>query len=191
MSQVAEPLVRPRIRIAAIAAGAVAAVLVVQDVIGNVVAATSYSFPANSGFYQDYWSYLWQDFVFGNLLILAFAVGVWISLWRLATVSSELAPMVVVLRGILAAAVGAVLVFVVHLAFNLVWPLSGVGSLFGNSFPVFPWGPIAQAVNMSFQVGAMAFLQQGPVVVMVVLLVWIWLGRRPLQHAVPVETAEV
>jgi hypothetical protein len=192
MSQVAETLVRNRMRIAAIAAGGIAAVLVFQDVIGNVVASTGYSFPSSSGADEgDYWSYLWQDFVFGNLLILAFAVGVWISLWRLAAVTSELAPMAVVLRGLLAAAVGAIVVFLVHLGFNLVWPLSGVGSLFGNSFPVFPWGGIAQAVNTAFQLAAAAFLQQGPVVVLVVVLVWLWLTRHPSRSAVSADTAEV
>ena len=193
MSQVAQPPVGRRTRVApvaAVAAGAVAAALFVQDVIGRVIwVMLGNAYDTTSG--QDYWGYLWQDFAFGNLMVLAFAAGVWFSLWRFAPVTRESGTMVVVLRGLLAAAVGGVLVFLVKLGFNLIWPLSGVGSLFGNSFPGIPWGGIAQAVNGAFYPASTAFLQQGPVVLLVVLLVWIWLGRHPSEHAVSADTAEV
>ena len=189
MSQVAESPLRQRMRIAAVAAGGVAAVLFLQDLIGGVISATVFGSFDDSG--QDYWGLLWQGFALGNLMILAFAVGVLISLWRLAPITRELAPMVVVLRGLLAVTVGTVLVFLVHLGFNLIGPFAGVGSLFGNSFPGLPWGPIVQAVNSAFYSGSSAFLQQGPVVLLVVLLVWIWLGRHPSRHEVSAGAAEV
>lgn len=182
MSQVAESISTQRMRVAAIVAGGVAVILFVQDFIGNaswlLVAYSQVEYNPGTDL-----GYLWQSLVFGALFLLAFAVGAGVSLWRLAPVTGELALGSALRRALLAAGAGAVLVFLLNLGLGLFWPLSSVGPLFGNSFPELPWGGIWHAASTAFQQGMMGFVHQAPVVVLVVLLVWIWLGRHPSRHA--------
>ncbi|HEU4808032.1 MAG TPA: hypothetical protein VFT01_07195 [Homoserinimonas sp.] len=190
MSQITESSVRQRMRVGGIAAVGVAAVLFVQDLIGSVSwLLVGYS---QAEYNNDmYLGHFWLTIAFGILILLAFAAGVGVSLWRFAPVTRELAPTAVVVRGLLAAAVGGVVVFVVQLGFEMIGPMSGAGPLFGHAFPWPDLGSTVQAVSMALQAAIGALVRQAPVVVLVVVLIWIWLGKHPSQHAVSADTSEV
>ena len=190
MSQITETPVRQRMRVAGIAAVGVAAVLFVQDLIGSVsTLLVGYS---QAEYNTDmYLGYLWQTMAYGLLILLAFAIGVGLSLWRFAPVTRELAPTTVVVRGLLATAVGAALVFLVHLGFGMIGPMSGAGPLFGNAFPWPDLESTVQAAAMALQAAIGAFVRQAPVVVLVVVLAWLWLQKHPSQQAVAADTAKV
>ena len=93
--------------------------------------------------------------------------------------------------GLLATAVGAVLVLLFSLAMNLIGPFSGAGPLLGNAFPWPSSDGAIQAFTMSLQTGIGALVRQAPVVLLVVVMAWLWLQKHPSEQAVSADTAEV
>jgi hypothetical protein len=140
---------------------------------------------------SSYLGYLWQSLGYGFAMLLAFAIGVFASLWLLTPLQPSLRVSQVVLCGLLAAAVGAVLVLVVSFAFGMIGPMSGSGPLFGYSFPWPDLGGALQAATMALQAAIGAFVQQAPVVILVVVLAWLWLQKHPSAVAVSAASAEV
>jgi hypothetical protein len=190
MSQITVSPVRQHARTAAIAAAGVAAVLLVQDLIGIVsTVMVGYSQAENNS--GTYLGYLWQSIGFGLLLLLAFAGGVFLSLWLVAQVSRSLTVMQVVLRGMLAAVVGAAAVLALSFVLEMIGPMSGAGTLFGNSFPWPDLSSTAQAFSVAVQRAVHFVVQQAPVVVLVAVLLWIWLGKHPSRHAGSSDAGEV
>jgi hypothetical protein len=190
MSQITETSTGQRMRIAAIVAAGVAVVLFLQDLIGTlswlIVGYEQAQY--NPGMYLEQ---LWLSVAFGILTLLAFAVGAGLSLWLLAPLNRHQRPTSVVVRGLLAAAVGAVLVFALQLVLGMIAPMAGAGPLLGHAFPWPELGGTIQAASMALQSGIGTFVRQAPVVVLVVVLCWLWLQKPPSQPAVSADTAEV
>lgn len=181
---------RSRAVVAGLAALAVAAFLFVQDLIG-AASSTLVGFSLDD-VASGYFGFMWQQVVgFGLLLVLAFAGGVFLSLWLLAPATPALTVRQALLRGLLAAGIGAGVVLVVSFGLGMIGPMSGAGSLFGNAFPWPGLGSTVQAATMAFQTGIGALVRQAPVVMLVVVLAWLWLQKHPSQHADPADTAEV
>lgn len=181
---------RNRAAVAALVAFAVAIVLFVQDLIGTM-SSTLVGFSLDD-VASGYFGVMWQQLLgYGLLMFFLFAAGVFLSLWLLAPVSPSLTIMQALLRGLLAAAIGAVVVLVVNLGLGMIGPMSGAGTLFGNAFPWPGLGGTVQAATMALQVGIGAFVRQAPVVVLVVVLTWLWLQKHPSSAGVSVASAEV
>ena len=176
-----------RIRTAGIVAVGVALILIVQGVAGVMAAALEAS--AMGSFPGVLFANLLQ--VIDAIFIIAFAIGVGLSLWLMAPITRELTPGSAIRRGLLAAAIGAGFVLVVLLCFEWIDSDSGLGALFADSIPGIPWNDIVQAGARSLHQGIGMFIRVAPVVVLVVLLVWVWLTRHPSRHAVSADTAEV
>ncbi|MEX1078777.1 MAG: hypothetical protein WED09_06685 [Homoserinimonas sp.] len=188
MSQVTETLNAQRMRVAAIAAGGVAAALFVQDLIGNLSwLLVGYSQMENGGMYVGQ---LWLTIAYGVAMLLVFAAGVFLSLWLLAPANPSLTVKHVLLRGLLAAVIGAGAVLVVSFGWEMTGRV-GAGTLFGSSFPWPSLDRTVQAGSMALQSGMSALLRHAPVVLLVVLLTWIWQGRDASRHADPADVAEV
>jgi hypothetical protein len=190
MNQTTETQTGQRMRIAAIVAVGVAIVLFAQDLISNVSwLLVGYSQAQyNPGMYLEQ---LWLTIAFGFVVLLAFAIGVGLSLWLVAPVGRHQRATSVVVRGILATAVGAVLVFVVRMLLEMIGPMTGAGPLLGHAFPWPGLGNTLQAASMAFQAALGAFVRQAPVVVLVALLTWLWLQKQLPAQAVSADTAEV
>lgn len=169
---------------AAAVALSVIAVLVVQD----LVMALS-STLVGWGMYEQapggYLGYIWADFGWSAVSInLPFALGVFASLWLIAPVAAELRLAHVVTRTVLAAGVGASLALIVSGIQPLVWALSGMNSLFGNSFPPIPWERVMSSLSQAVQMAVGSFVQLVPLVVLAGIFLWLWLQKHPSRHAV-------
>ena len=181
---------RSRVAQAGLVAVAVAAFLFVQDLIG-VASSTLIGFTLDD-VASGYFGAMWQGLAgFGLVMLLLFAGGVFLSLWLIAPILSTLTLKQTLLRGLLATAVGAVLVLLFSLAMNLIGPFSGAGPLLGNAFPWPSTDGAIQAFTMSLQTGIGALVRQAPVVLLVVVMAWLWLQKHPLEQAVSADTAEV
>jgi hypothetical protein len=134
---------------------------------------------------------LWLSVAFGILVVLTFAVGVGLSLWLLAPVNRQQRLNSVVVRGLLASAVGAVLVFAAQLLLEMIGPMAGAGPLLGHAFPWPDLGSTVQAASMAVQAAIGSFVRQAPVVVLIVVLTWLWLQQHPSERAVSADTAKV
>lgn len=126
---------------------------------------------------------LW-GFVLGPL---PFVIGVFLSLWLLAPVAAELHIAHVITRSLLAVAVGAVVVFLVHLSGGLLgqvsssegmvfgWAAAAFGSVvstFGSALGNAVYGALGMAINLV------------PLSVLAGVLLWVWLRNHPAKHPV-------
>ena len=122
--------------------------------------------------------------VFGSL---PFVIGVFLSLWLLAPVAAELRLAHVITRSLLAAAVGAVVVFIVM----------AIGSLFSNfdesAGLVFGWASglvstVSSNVGWALSNAVLGALGTAitliPLTVLAGVLLWIWLREHPAKHPV-------
>jgi len=179
-----------RAALAGLAALVIAAFLFAQDLIG-VASSTLIGFTLDD-VASGYFGNMWQGLVgFGLLTLLLFAGGVFLSLWVIAPILSTLTLKQALLRGLLAAAVGAALVLLFSLAMNLIGPFSGAGPLLGNAFPWPSSAGTIQAFTMSLQTGIGALVRQAPVVMLVVVVAWLWLQKHPSSTSVSTDTGEV
>lgn len=128
--------------------------------------------------------YLWAGQLQGALTnALPLAVGVLLSLWLLAPIVPELRLVHVVLRALLATAVGALLVVAVAVIVGFLGSLAGL-NFFSASFPDLAgplrssWFAVLQGVTGAFR----AFVVNSPIVVLAAVLLWGWPRRHPLPH---------
>lgn len=181
------PLGHQRVRAAGVVAAGVAVILVAQGVI-RVIAASLLSLSMGSFPAEFLASFL---MVIDTISVVAFAIGVGLSLWLLAPITRRLTVGSTVWRGVIAAAVGAGVVMVVHLFFEWIEPEHGLGALFAGTFRADFWGEVAGAAARAFHEGASLFAGWAPVVVLLVLLVWLRLTRQSSPGAVAADNAEV
>ena len=113
---------------------------------------------------------------------LPFTVGVFASLWLIAPVAAELGLWQVVARSVLATGIGAAVALIASAAPYLVGAFSGVGSLFGNSFPTLPFNGITRAALLGLQAGSGAFVELFPLVILAGIFLWLWLQKHPSGH---------
>lgn len=122
---------------------------------------------------------------------LPFAIAVFASLWLVTPITGELSLSSVAKRALLAAGIGAALVFVIRTVLGSAGAFSSVGSFVGNSFPALPVDRVVQEAGFALQAGANIFLQFAPLVMLVVILLWMRLARHPSQHGVSADSGSV
>lgn len=133
-------------------------------------------------------SQLFPYYAWGLVLgILPFAIGVFLCLWLLAPIAAELHIAHVITRSLLAAAAGAVVVFLVQL----------LGSLFQNfddsAGRVFGWAQgffttVSSNAGWAFSTSLYSALSTAinliPLTVLAGVLLWVWLRAHPAKHEV-------
>jgi hypothetical protein len=175
---------RANARTAGIAAALVAAVLVVQTVVGTVVYAFGDLVYSGLGQASDVAGPLGGMVTSFGTTVLPVTLGVFLAFWCIVPLTAELRLMQVVLRSLIASAVVAL----VSLVFSSVFAAGGgygfrsSTGLFGGSFPFPSAMDVAYAVFGTVQSVVSGFLYQTPLVMLVGVLVWLW-GARPRQDA--------
>ncbi len=131
---------------------------------------------------------LFPSFLLGTVLgVLPFVIGVFLSLWLLAPVAAELHIAHVITRSLLAAACGAVIVFVVTLLESLFshYDVSS-GQVFGWAFGLF--STVSASAGWAFSnalFGALNLaISLAPITILACVLLWIWLRAHPAKHPV-------
>ena len=111
--------------------------------------------------------------------VLPLAIGVFLSLKFFRPISAESSLRVVLVRGLIATAAGAIAAFVISLLWSIVSSISLQGPLFGGSFPgvdvnSFPYSVVGTIFGLLQRA-----VDVTPVVLLVVVLGWLWLRRTP------------
>jgi hypothetical protein len=179
MSATLTRLARKRGRLPALVTAAlIAALILVQGLLASVAAwifgglYERVSFGA-AAFEFHAWQpgYVIEPFL---TVTLPFAIGVFLSLWLIAPLAAELTVAFVVTRGLLASAVGALLVLVVNFVIDLV-RLVGFGfDIRGFAHAVIT--EVGQAVDV--------FIYTTPIVLLGAVLLWLWLRAHPRDYEV-------
>jgi MFS family permease len=132
------------------------------------------------------------DYVFPGLGItlltstVPFAFGFFVSLWILAPISDELELRFVIARGVLAGAVGFVIVAIVGviLAFVATVEGGGTGSTLGYSWPWEQFGGFGANVLTVLATSLGLYLSYLPHVMLAAVLLWHWLRTHERSHSV-------
>jgi hypothetical protein len=172
--------------VALVAASVVLGVLVVQSVLQFLLVQLSFAGSANtadSGWWAGYAGQFAVDAV-------PFAIGVLLGLWFIAPIGPQLHVAHVVTRSLLAAATGAVLVFLTAVVTNLVTLVSS-GLMGQIQFGAIAGDSILQSLRVGFGSAGSEFLQSTPLVILVGVLLRMWLERHPSEHEITgiVDTA--
>ena len=131
---------------------------------------------------------LFPGFLLGTVLgVLPFVIGVFLSLWLLAPVAAELHIAHVITRSLLAAACGAVVVFVVTLLESLFSNYDeSAGQVFGWAFGLF--STVSSSAGWAFSnalFGALNLaISLAPITILACVLLWIWLRAHLAKHVV-------
>jgi len=117
---------------------------------------------------------------------LPFAFGFFVSLWILAPVSDELELRFVIARGVLAGALGFVIVAVtgVILAFVITVEGGGTGSTLGYSWPWEQFEGFGANVLTVLASSLGLFVSYLPHVILAAVLLWHWLRTHERSHSV-------
>lgn len=167
---------------ALIVAAAVFAALLVQGVALGLVG--SLSMVAVPGQTEQWLAHLWIGQLQGSVLgSLPLSIGVFLSLWQLAPIVPELRLAHVLTRGVLATAVGMMLIIAAVVVWHFIAAAAG-SSFFGSSFPDLggpfraAWFAISQGVVDAFR----SFVLDVPIVLLGVVLLWGWQQQHPPKH---------
>jgi len=179
MSAKLTTLARKRGRLPAlITAALIAALILVQAVLSSLAAWLG------SGFYQrvsfgavafdDFTP--WQPYFVESFVTvtLPFALGVFLSLWLIAPLAGELTVRFVIMRGLLASAVGSVLVLIVAIGMGFV-------TMIGFGFDI---RGFAHSVIVAIGTAVNLFIYTTPIVVLAAVLLWLWLREHPREYEV-------
>jgi len=117
---------------------------------------------------------------------LPFAFGFFVSLWILAPISDELELRFVIARGVLAGALGFVIVAVtgIVLAFVTTVEGGGTGSTLGYSWPWEQFGGFGAQVLTVVAASLGHFVSFLPHVILAAVLLWHWLRTHERSHSV-------
>jgi len=117
---------------------------------------------------------------------LPFAFGFFVSLWIVAPISDELALRFVIARGILAGAVGLVLVILTGLVLALVSTIEsgGTGSTLGYAFPWDRFGNFGVSALAVFTSALAFFVAHLAHVILASVALWHWLRTHERAHSV-------
>lgn len=121
-----------------------------------------------------------------TLTAIPFAVGMFISLWLVAPIAEELRIGHVITRAILAAGIGATVVFILLAIFAITGAFSGAGALFSNTFPAieFDGGHAVVSLATALSRALLLFVELLPLASLAGVLLWLWrkdhLPRHPL-----------
>jgi hypothetical protein len=189
MTSLAKRVVRQHgFLVALVSAATVLAVRVLQGVLGSLLGQFS-SLVLDGGSRRNI---PWWTFYGGQLAVVSvpFSVGILLSLWFIAPIGPQLHVVHVVTRSLLAAATGAVLVFVTGVVTTVV-SLVTTGLLGQIRFSVIAWESILQSWGMAFGSAGNEFLASMPLVILVGVLLRMWLERHPSEHDIAgiVDTA--
>jgi hypothetical protein len=120
------------------------------------------------------------------LTSLPLVVGFFLSLWIIAPIAAELHVAHVMMRSVLAAGVGASLSFIIGAAVAAVSNFAMDGTLFGTAIPTPSYDGAGFVTDLGFllEQSLSAFVSVTPIAVLAGVLLWIWLDRHPVRHAV-------
>lgn len=160
------------LNVAAVIAGSgVFVVVFLQNLFVSVVTTFAYEpfFGSTRGFVQVSAQYFW--------VALPFGIGVCVSLWWIAPLAARLQLPAIVLRGVLAAGVGAVFTLAVTALLGALGSVGFSGALFANSFPQarFDAGNAVSGVLAGLTSGGQVFIGNLPLVVLACVVLWMWL----------------
>jgi hypothetical protein len=171
-------------RNAIVIAGGVGALVLVLTLIGTLLTSFSSLFYGvftnfNDGLSTTY--YMFSGFVSTIFTwILPIAIGVFLSLKFFRPIAATTAIGVVLVRGLIATAAGAIVALVISLLWALVSSISLRGPLFGDSFPgITDSGSFPYSIVGTFFGLIQRAVEVTPVVLLVVVLGWLWLRRTP------------
>ncbi len=168
--------------VAAVTAGAVAAWMLLEYVLQQVISLIGWASTAGLyGLTQDS-GYLWQGFaqhVF--LYVVPFALGFFLSLWIVAPVSEKLTLAPVITRSVLAVGIGSSLFFIVRVIADILGSVFFDRSFFSNSFPQISFdGPsILVILSSDLQGALLTFVGLLPIGVLAGVLLWHWRKGHP------------
>jgi hypothetical protein len=167
---------RRGVLVAAVMAAGVGVVIFLQRVLQDTL--NSLSVPGSP---MSLFAAAWIELGSTLLLVaLPFAVGVFLSLWQLAPIASELRLFHVITRALLAAVNGAGVVFVVTVIASVVLTV-------GDWFPAgtgFAGTSLLRSLTGALQAGLGTLASAAPLVVLAGILLWLWLAEHPSKHAV-------
>lgn len=135
------------------------------------------------GQFQPYWFAIAQAL----LGILPVAVGFFLSLWLIAPITRELRLSQVIVRALIATAVGCAVLFVVLIVVGIVTAFSWDGAIFGQAFPTTRFdgggalGGIARALGSALN----SFASTLPLGLLAGVLLWVWQRDRAPRHPAP------
>jgi hypothetical protein len=170
-------------RVAALAAGGIAVVMVAQQMVQTVTSALgglAYG-GLTAGYYGP--NGIADVFVpfFGalGLSIIPVAIGAFVSFWLVGPIAAGLRLATVLLRSVIAAAVASFAVLVASLAWSVVFALATAGPLTGNSFPRLDVDASGLSFIGNLQNALWTFGSLAPLVVLAGVLVWLRVSRHP------------
>jgi len=175
-------------RTALLIAAVLAALLIalnIADVVVTIVNDSFYQFESGGGSLDLSLASSYLSAFVGSVFNfwIPLAAGVFLSLKFISPVSSQLSIAAVLLRGLLATAVGAVLAQIAVLITTFLGGLSLTGPIFGATFPQVISGQ--QGLDFFYRLSSVlpTALHNAPTVVLVVILGWLWMRRVPLKSA--------
>ncbi|MCU1420519.1 MAG: hypothetical protein JWN36_170 [Microbacteriaceae bacterium] len=117
---------------------------------------------------------------------LPFAIGVFLALWFVAPIASDLRLFHVITRGLLAAAIGGALAIVVAVVGALFGAFSYSAGFSSNLAANLGYDFVGAFHRIGFALnsGLSLFVSAVPLVVLACVLLWIWLERHPRNHQV-------
>jgi hypothetical protein len=179
MSAALTKLARTRGRLPAlVTALVVAAVILVQSVLGSIVGWVSSALYERVSFGARAFEFTpWQpSFILDPFLTvtLPFALGVFLSLWLIAPLAAQLTVRFVITRGLLASVAGGVVVLVVALVIATVTQVQYVFDIRG----------MAHSVVIALTTGVNTVIYTTPVVLLAAVLLWLWLRDHPREYEV-------
>jgi hypothetical protein len=169
--------------IPAVTALAVAGYLALQEIVSALLGVITSLFYANGSGYAT------SQFL-GGIVVdlfrrlaespLSFGVGVFVTFAVIAPIAEGLRLRQVVLRSLLATAVGGAIMFVIAILLGLLFYGRFATGMFGASFPGFMLDGSSLVSIFINAVGsvAQALVSVAPIVVLAGILQWMWCGRR-------------
>jgi len=198
MSPTAQSTHRSTAAIAAVTAGGVAAVILVQELLHLVIGwLSSLPYMLDGGYGLGYFGGYGPSYVdvLSRLMTVAVPVGVgfFLSLWLLAPITGGQRLLGVIARGAIATAAGTAVMLVLNVLLGVLSAFVTRGSLFGNSFPFpdFNEGNAFYGISSAFSGAFATLVGTLPLGVLAAVLLWLWLRERAAKHPGATTAAEV
>lgn len=179
-----ENVSRAHARTAGIAAGVVAAGMIVQSVLQAVISVfgnLTYSVANGEGIFRSQFPFepIAALFVSFGTSVLPIAAGVFLAFWAVVPLTAQLRIGRVVLRSLVASAIASVVSLVISAVYS-VGSSVATGPFFANSFPRPDGVSLFYSLFGAVQSVLYTFVSVTPLVMLAGVLVWLWAAKsRP------------
>lgn len=182
-----------KVIVAAIVATLFFGIYVLQRVLSYFVSVMTYSSPSNIG-PREVGSQLLYLLWHITATALPFVLGVFLCVWLVRPLVSELRLGSIIGRSIVAAVCGAAIVFIVVILWTVITGFDvSAGRVYGWMAGAFDTASsnFGDLISVAFVQGMQVFISGAPLVVLAGVLGWLWLRRQPISASSREQQAEV